>query len=151
MKRWQKYGFATLAAILSVTGVAEFWMKYVLQTDDPFAVVNHPLQPWMLDGHILAAPAFLVVFGIVFASHIDGRLGRRIPNRGSGVVALAMVALMTGSGYALQAVTGERARQVLLIVHLVSGAVFAVAYAVHLVVSRRLWRAQRVFERRVTP
>jgi hypothetical protein len=118
-------------------------MKYMLQSDDPFAVVNHPMQPAMLDAHVLAAPAFLVLFGILFNSHVVAKLGRWIPNRRSGLVALATVALMTGSGYLLQVVTGARTRQVTLAIHIVSGSIFAVAYVVHLTVSARLWRAER--------
>jgi hypothetical protein len=143
VKRWERYGFTTLASIVTLTGLVYCWMKYMIQNDDPFAVVNHPMQPGMLDAHVLAAPAFLVLFGIIFNSHIAAKLGRPIPNRRSGLVALATVAAMTLSGYLLQVVTGERARQVTLVAHLVSGCVFALAYVVHLTVSARMWRAQR--------
>lgn len=143
MKRWEKYGFTGLVALVTLTGVLYFWMKYMIENDDPFALVNHPMQPWMLDAHVLAAPAFLVLFGIIFNSHIGAKLGRRIPNRRSGLLALATVVVMTGSGYLLQVVTGERARQVTLVAHIVSGCVFALAYVVHLTVSIRMLRAQR--------
>jgi hypothetical protein len=147
VKRWEKYGFSALAALVTVTGVVYFWMKYMIQNDDPFAVVNHPLQPAMLDAHVLAAPAFLVLFGIIFNSHIGAKIGRRIPNRRSGLLALATVVVMTGSGYLLQVVTGDRARQVTVVAHVLSGCVFAVAYVVHLTVSARMWREQRAILR----
>lgn len=143
MKPWEKYGFTALAALVTLTGVVYFWMKYMIQNDDPFALVNHPMQPGMLDAHLLAAPAFLVLFGIIFNSHIGEKLGQRTPNRRSGLLALATVVVMTGSGYLLQVVTGERARQVTLVAHILSGCVFALAYVVHLTVSVRMWRAQR--------
>jgi hypothetical protein len=151
VKRWEKYGFTTLAALVTLTGLVYFWMKYMIRNDDPFAVVNHPMQPGMLDAHVLAAPAFLVLFGIIFNSHISGKLGRRVPNRRSGLLALATVVVMTGSGYVLQVVTGERVRQVMLVAHILSGCVFAVAYVVHLAVSARLWRTQRALLRMQSP
>jgi hypothetical protein len=149
--RWQRYGLTTLAAVMTITGVVYFWMKYMIQNDDPFAVVNHPMQPWVLDAHVLAAPAFLVWFGIIFDAHIAAKLWRRIPNWRSGVLALATVVLMTASGYGLQVVTGDRVRQMLLVVHLVSGSVFTVAYVVHLTVSARLWRVQRALRETPAP
>lgn len=151
MTRWQRYGFTTLAAVVTITGVLYFWMKYMIENDDPFALVNHPLQPWMLDAHLLAAPAFLIWFGIIFDSHIGGKLGGRIPNRWSGLLALGTVILMTASGYFLQVVTGDRVRQALLVVHLVSGCVFVVTYVVHLTMSARIWRAQRLLESKSAP
>ena len=29
---------------MALTGLAFAWMKYFMKSDDPFAVVNHPLQ-----------------------------------------------------------------------------------------------------------
>lgn len=147
MKRWEKYTFSTLSAILTFTGVAYFWMKWMLATDDPLAVVNHPLQPLMLQLHILAAPPFLVVFGIVFNSHIARKIGKQIPNRRSGMLSLVTLAIMTVSGYLLQTLTEPLLHQVALVSHLASGAIFAGAYTVHLAISVRMWlqcrRAQR--------
>src|SRR5262249_18836666 len=48
--------------LVGLSGVAYAWMKYLMTTDDPYAVVNQPMQPWVLDLHLLAAP--LLVFGV---------------------------------------------------------------------------------------
>ena len=143
MKRWEKYTFTTLSAILTITGVAYFWMKWMLQTDDPFAVVNHPLQPLMLQLHILVSPAFLVVFGIIFNSHIGRKIGKPIPNRRSGMLSLVTMAIMTASGYLLQTVSQPLLHQLMLVAHLGSGATFALAYTVHLAISVRMWQHAR--------
>jgi hypothetical protein len=143
MKRWEKYTFTTLSAILTITGVAYFWMKWMLETDDPFAVVNHPLQPLMLQLHILVAPAFLVVFGIIFNSHIGRKIGKQIPNRRSGMLSLVTLAIMTASGYLLQTLTDPLLHQAALVSHLASGGVFAGAYTVHLAISIRMWQQAR--------
>ena len=143
MKRWEKYTFNALSAMLTATGVAYFWMKWLLQTDDPFAVVNHPLQPLMLQLHILVAPAFLVMFGIIFNSHIGRKIGKPIPNRRSGLLSLITLAIMTASGYLLQTLTDPLLHQVALVSHLGSGAIFAGAYSVHLAISVRMWQQCR--------
>ena len=143
MKTWEKYSFTALSAILTITGVAYFWMKWMMQTDDPFAVVNHPLQPLMLQLHVLSAPAFLVVFGIIFNSHIGRKIGKKIPNRRSGLLSLVTLVVMTASGYLLQTLTAPLLHQAALVAHLVSGAVFAAAYTVHLAIAVRMWQTAR--------
>ena len=143
MKRWEKYTFNALSAIVTITGIAYFWMKWMLESDDPFAVVNHPLQPLMLHLHVLAAPAFLVIFGVIFNSHIGRKIGRKIPNRVSGMLSLITLVVMTASGYLLQTLTDPLLHQVALVSHLASGAVFAVSYTVHLAISLRMWQQSR--------
>ena len=110
MTRWKKSSFSALAMTVSLSGGAYGWMKYLLTTDDPFAVVNHPLQPLMLHLHVASAPAFLVLFGILLDSHVAERIGRDLPNRGSGLLSFGTILVMSVSGYALQIVTGDRAR-----------------------------------------
>jgi hypothetical protein len=143
MTRWQKHTFSALSAILTASGLAYFWMKHMMATDDPLAVVNHPLQPAMLHIHVLAAPAFLVVFGILIDSHVARRIGSATPNRRSGMLALATIALMSVSGYLLQVVTAESWQRACLIAHLASAVVFVPAYVTHLAVSVRLWATGR--------
>lgn len=143
MKTWEKYSFGILTAILAITGAVYFWMKFMMTTDDPFAVVNHPWQPLMLQLHILGAPAFLVVFGIIFNSHIGRKIGKKIPNRKSGLLALITLGVMTVSGYLLQVVTAENLHQVALVAHIASGVVFTGAYVTHLAISVRLWARER--------
>jgi len=138
MKPWERYSFNVAAAVVALTGIVYFWMEYGMSTDDPFAVVNHPWQPHMLSLHVLAAPALLVIFGIIFNSHIGRKLRSCRPNRTTGLLSLGTFALMTLSGYLLQVVTSPGARRACLILHLATGAVFAVSYVVHLVVGLRL-------------
>jgi hypothetical protein len=49
------------------------------------------------------------------------------------------------SGYALQVAKGDAVLRVLVVVHVASGTLFALAYTVHLIVSVRLarWSAAR--------
>ena len=69
MTRWERWGFNTFHVIVAVTGAVYFYMKYLMSTDDPFAVVNHPWQSTMLSLHVIAAPFFVAFFGMLFRSH----------------------------------------------------------------------------------
>lgn len=138
MKRWERYSFNVSAAIVAITGFVYLWMEYGMTTDDPFAVVNHVWQPHVLGLHVLAAPILLVVFGIVFNSHIGRKLRSYRANRRTGMTALVTFALMTLSGYLLQVVTDPVLRNACLVTHIASGSVFAVSYTIHFVVGLRM-------------
>lgn len=147
MKRWERWSFNIASLTVAATGLAYFWMKYAMRTDDPFAVVNHPWQSAMLALHLVASPAFILLFGIILNSHIMRKL--RVPdarNRRSGFLSLGTLALMVCSGYVLQVVTDERWMTALVAAHVASGILFSGAYAVHLFISMRLVRRGRVSE-----
>jgi hypothetical protein len=100
--------------------------------DDPFAVVSHPLQPWALDLHVLAAPVLVFALGLIFKDHVLAKLSARgFPVRRSGVVQAVLVLPMVLSGYLLQTVTSEGLHRAMVIAHVGSGSVFALAYAAH--------------------
>lgn len=150
MKRWERWTFNGLSLAVAATGFAYLWMKYLLQEDDPFALVNHPWQGGMLDLHLVASPAFILMFGIVFNSHIMKKLrATRLPNRRSGWVSLATFAAMIVSGYLLQVSSSDGWLQALVVLHVASGAIFTAAYAVHLVITARLARARPIAIREV--
>jgi hypothetical protein len=141
VKRWERWSLNVMALVVSLTGFAYFVMKYLLQTSDPFAVVNHPWQMPALNLHVVASPLFILVFGIVLNSHVVKKLrASRLPNRRSGYVSLATFAAMVLSGYLLQITSDAGWLSALVVIHVGSGALFSVAYAAHLVNSFRLAR-----------
>ncbi len=150
MSRWESWSLHILTAVVSVTGIVFFVMKYMMATDDPFALINHPLQPAMLDIHILAAPFLILVLGITFSSHISEKLetGAKA-NRRSGLAMLLSLLPMILSGYLLQVSTSAFLSKLILAVHVVTGLAFTATYAFHLWKSLRLLRAQNR-QRRVT-
>ena len=143
MSRWHAWSSHVVTVLLAGSGIVFFTMKYMVTTDDPFAVVNHPLQPLMLDLHLVAAPAIIFLFGLMFESHIQKKLQSSARmNRKSGIIAAITFAAMTVSGYALQVSAMETLSRAALILHLISSGVFVLSYAAHQVVNFRLWRAR---------
>ena len=112
MRRWERWSFNALNAALAVTGVAYFYMKYLLATDDPFAVVNHPWQPSMLSLHVVVAPVLILCFGIVLRSHILKKLVSSYqPDRRTGWISLLSFTAMALSGYLLQVISSPALAQ----------------------------------------
>jgi hypothetical protein len=143
VKRWERWSINTLSLVVAATGFAYFWMKYLIAPSDPFAVVNHPWQSAMLNAHVVASPALILIFGIVFNSHVMKKLrAPRLPNRRSGWVSLLTFGTMVVSGYLLQIAVSEGALQALVALHVASGALFTLVYGAHLVITVRLARAR---------
>jgi hypothetical protein len=144
MSRWEAWTFHILTLVVSASGAGYFWMKYLVQNDDPFSVVNHPWQPAMLNVHILAAPILILSFGMMINTHVLKKLRNRNSraNRVSGIVCLASFLLMSASGYGLQVVTSSTLTRALLIVHLATGGIFAGAYLAHQAVNLILQRSK---------
>lgn len=141
MKRWERWSINGLSLVVAATGFAYFWMKYLVAPQDPFAVVNHPWQSAMLNLHVVASPALILVFGIVFNSHVMKKLrAPRLPNRRSGWVSLVTFGAMVLSGYLLQIAASDLWLQALVALHVASGALFTLVYATHLVITIRLAR-----------
>jgi hypothetical protein len=143
MNRWQSLSSHVTTLLVGLSGLFYLWMKYFMVTDDPFAVVNHPLQPVVLDLHLLAAPLLVFCFGLMFESHIQRKLRAGTPaNRKSGVTAAITFGIMTLSGYALQVTAIEAFSRAALVLHLFSSGVFLLSYLIHQAVNFRLWRSR---------
>lgn len=143
MKRWERWTFNLLSLAVAVTGFAYFGMKYAMTSDDPFAVVNHPWQATMLGLHVIVSPAFILMFGVVLNSHVMKKIrAPRLPNRRTGLLSLGTFAAMVVTGYLLQVASSDAWLQLLVTIHVATGAVFSVAYAAHLVISVKLARAR---------
>ena len=143
MKRWEGWTFGVLVLASSMTGLVYFWMKYLLVSDDPLAVVNHPWQAAIVAAHIVVSPPLILMFGIILNSHILKKLrATAAPKKRSGLFSLATFFVMVASGYLLQVATGEGTLQALVAIHVTSGVLFSVVYALHLVISARVAHAQ---------
>ena len=143
MTRWHAWISHLTTILVSLSGIAYLWMKYFVTNEDPFSLVNHPLQPHTLKLHLLIAPLLVFSFGLIFESHIANRLRLgTVLNRRSGIVSVFTFALMTGSGYLLQVSSTPSLTQIALVSHLASSALFVISYLMHQIVTVKLWRAR---------
>jgi hypothetical protein len=128
-ERWAVW--LTTAGTL-VTGLAYWWMKDLMPSTDPWAVINHPLQPWALKAHILVAPFMVFSVGLITSRHIwrHYRLAVRKGRRSGLLAALSFVVLVL-SGYVLQVFTAETLLRALGWIHLGLGVLYSVAVAAH--------------------
>jgi len=133
MSRAQLLSLHVSIALTALTGIVFAWMKYLMKSSDPFAVVNHPLQPYMLSAHVLLAPAMTFVLGWTFANHMWPRIMLGDPRRRfTGLSATILIAPMVVSGYLLQISTSDAIRNAMAIGHGAASAVFVLGYIAHL-------------------
>jgi hypothetical protein len=108
-------------------------MKYAMRTDDPFAVVNHPMQPFLLSAHVVIAPPLVFGLGWVFADHIWPKfVQKNAPQRRSGLWSMGAIVPMVLSGYLMQVTTADALRQSMAVAHWIASTLFVLAYCVHL-------------------
>lgn len=142
MTWWERWSFNALHVVVATTGVVYFWMKYLLETDDPFAVVNHPWEPATLTVHLIAAPVFIAFFGMLFRSHTLRKILSPSPaNRRSGWTSLISFSAMALSGYLIQVGTSPLLLSVAIWTHVATSVAFVLGYTSHLVIG---WRINRL-------
>ncbi len=126
------------------------WTQHLGGSSDPWALVNHPLEPWLLKIHILVAPVFVFAVGLITIRHVLMHIRARIRRgRLSGLAMVWLMIPMVGSGYLIQVVSTEGWLTGLAIAHIVTGAIFLLAIAAHRV---RISSSQsRVAEANRTP
>jgi len=139
MNRLERFLIHLSTLIVGVSGILYGVMKYLMTSNDPFSVINHPLQPWMLDLHVVGAPVLVFAIGLIAREHIvcQMRKGRGRPGRASGLFAVGCLLPMISTGYLIQIFTNETARQVSVVVHLTTSGIYLLAFVAHLAVSRR--------------
>jgi hypothetical protein len=107
-------------------------MKYFLEPSEPWAVINHPLQPWMLKAHILAAPFLVFALGLITPGHIWKQLQSPVRrNRISGAATLWTIFPMVVTGYFIQAVTDPEWLSGVAWSHIATGAIYLLGMVFH--------------------
>lgn len=140
MTRFQRWFLYVTTALATVSGVGYFYMKRFLTPVDPWAVINHPLEPWLLKAHILTAPLMLFAVGLITTQHIWRSLKSSLPTgRKTGLAAAVAFGPLVLTGYLIQTVATPLALDVLGWTHLALGLVSAFAIFEH----RRLVRGRK--------
>ena len=140
MKPFQKWLLWTTSFLTGVTGLAYWWMKDLMQPLDEFAVINHPLQPWVLKAHIVVAPLMVFAVGLIAADHIWKQYKRPVSSgRGSGILSMWVLGPLIMSGYLVQVVTHVGWLEAIAWAHLITGALYLVGLVAHHQAVRQLW------------
>lgn len=132
MNRLERWSVVIGSFLVTVTGLAYGWMKYLLRSDDPFAVINHPWQPAVLKLHILAAPVLVFGVGLIAVRHVLAHWLAGVSHaRRTGVTAAVTVLPMVLSGYLIQAAAEATWLSIAVWTHVVTGLVYGAAFAAH--------------------
>ena len=143
MSRFERWGVWATSAITAISGVGLLWTKYFVEASDPWAVVNSPLQPWLLRSHLVAAPFLVFAIGLITTKHIwrhfraAPRVGRR-----TGVTTGLVIFPMIISGYLIQVITGRGWLAAMVIAHIATGLLYAAGLTLHQVAIRSRQQAQ---------
>jgi hypothetical protein len=151
MTAFERWGVWSTSIATLVTGTVYLWMKYLMATEDPLAVVNHPWQPYLLKLHILVAPLLVFAIGVVALRHVWRHLkGKTRAGRRSGLITVVVLGPMIMSGYLIQAITHEGWLEAMAISHIVTGLIFGMGLLVHqFAAGGKKARAERAAARQV--
>ncbi len=124
-------------ALVAATGFVYAWMAYFAESDDPDALVNHPLQPDVQHLHVLTAPLLVFALGLVWSAHVWPRVrsGYR-DRRASGLALFALCAPMAASGYLLQTASDTTWREIWIWIHVGTSIVWTIAFLAHRIRAR---------------
>lgn len=138
MNRFEKWSVLSTSFLTAVTGIVYLWMKYFMEAADPWAVINHPLQPWLLKAHILVAPLLVFAVGSIAVRHVWRHIRTGVAfGRRSGLTTALSLAPMIITGYLIQAVTHESWLLAIAIAHIGTGLLYSLGVAVHAWISRK--------------
>ena len=151
MTAFERWSVWSTSVVTLVTGTIYLWMKYLMVSEDPLAVVNHPWQPYLLKLHILVAPLLIFSIGVVALRHVWRHLkGKTRAGRRSGYITVLVLGPMIMSGYLIQAITHRGWLQAMAIAHIATGLIFGLALLAHqFAAGGRDARAERSERRRV--
>lgn len=144
MNRFQRRLLWWSTLLTALTGGVYAYMKHLMEPLNEWAVINHPLQPWVLKAHILVAPVMVFAVGLVTMSHIWPLLKSGLPKgRQTGIWTAATFGPLVFTGYLIQAVTIPVLLAVVSWTHLGLGAVVTAALLGHRVAVARGIRQRR--------
>jgi hypothetical protein len=137
VSRFERWNLWVTSALVVITGIGLFGVKYLMTPVEPWAVINHPVQPWLLKTHILVAPFMVFAVGSITLRHVWQHYRSGQPQgRTSGIATALVVVPMIVTGYLIQVVTSVGWLQAMVVVHLVTGTVYALALSLHQAANR---------------
>ena len=144
--RWQQTYLYATGALLVLSGILWLVFHYFVRTEGEFGPTLHPLEPWWLRLHGMAAAAFLIGFGSVLPGHVRRAWGAA-RNRITGTIFFAVMLTLILSGYLLYYVGSDAVRSVMSIAHWAIGLGLPLLAVWH-IWRGRVWRRIRLAEQR---
>ncbi|GBD31631.1 MAG: hypothetical protein KatS3mg081_1342 [Gemmatimonadales bacterium] len=132
MTKFERWSVWSTSGATIVSGAVYLWMKYFMTSADPYAVINHPLQPLVLKIHILVSPLLVFALGLIALKHVAEHLRRKVrAGRRSGLLLAGSAVPMVVSGYLIQVLTDQTWLKIAALTHIVTGTLFALGAAAH--------------------
>lgn len=132
MTRFERWSVWLTSGTVAVSGLGFFAAKYLVVPVEPWAVINHPLEPWLLKLHVMSAPLFVFAIGLISTKHIHAHIRARVRRgRRTGMSLVWVLVPMVASGYLLQVVTNIGWLGALGWAHTGVGVLFVVLIAGH--------------------
>lgn len=138
--RWHQGAVYGATAVLVVSGIIWLVLHYFVVVPGEYGPQIHPLEPWMLRLHGAAAMAGLIIYGSLLPVHIRRAWSIR-RNIALGIGLVAIMLLLTATGYLLYYAGGENIRPVISAVHWILGLAVPALLAWHVVSGRSVPRA----------
>lgn len=137
---WHQATVYGATALLVISGAVWLVLHYFMAVQGEFGETHHPLETWMLKLHGAAAMAGLIIYGSLLPIHIRRAWAiRRNIYLGIGLVAIML--LLTITGYLLYYAGGEETRPVISAAHWILGVIVPALLAWHVVSGKRRSRA----------
>ncbi|HEX7915770.1 hypothetical protein [Rudaea sp.] len=133
--RYRRIVYAAFAAIW-LTGILWLIFHYFLQRLGEFGAEPHPLEAWWLRLHGAAAFVMLWLAGLLWAVHVRHGLARP-KRRVTGIVLIAMFAVLVPSGWLLYYASDDALRDAVRLIHWLVGLALPLLLVVHVVRGRK--------------
>ena len=127
--------YCALAALLG-TGILWLIFHYFLQVRGEFGPQPHALEVWWLRLHGASAFVALWFAGLLWGTHAQPGL-RQTRWRVSGIAILALLALLALSGYLLYYASDDALRDLVRLLHWLTGLGLAIPLLIHVLGIRR--------------
>jgi hypothetical protein len=132
VSRFESWAIHLSTLLVGGTGLVYAWMAYLVRPSDPYAIVNHPLQPQLQHGHVLVAPLLVFAVGLIWQRHIGPHWSRGVrKGRRSGMGMVLTLVPMVASGYLIQTAVDGSWRKAWVVVHLFASVLWLAGYLAH--------------------
>ena len=140
--------FFSHLTIFILLGSGLFWLgfNFFVDHNSDFRF----LSAWSLRLHGAASYGFLIVFGMLFSTHISFNWRVKKNRRKSGIILTALFVVLILSGYLLYYASGEEFREVMSYLHWIVGIICSAVFVVHFVVKMKK-KVIKAVPRRVDP